>query len=281
MGQPAALAFKANTMINFFRRIRKQLADDNQFFKYSRYAIGEILLVVIGILIALQINNWNERRSQKDQLHQYLGTLVKELNDDRESLMSGKRVNAYRVHSMQWLLQFAGLKPIDFGGPVVMGIIPYEYHSKNIWVDPFPDSLNIRFIEAAISWVGRNADSGGKKTYTMDELNNTGMFSKMENTELKSALAHYYYEMVETLRASNIKETKYTDKWEQSFIDDGLDIYNMRSMEDPLSLLRDNKSRVEILKLISTEANWRARLAEWAIEEIDELIPLIQAEIKN
>ena len=47
-------------MIPFFRRIRKQLADDNQFLKYSRYAIGEIVLVVIGILIALQINNWNE-----------------------------------------------------------------------------------------------------------------------------------------------------------------------------------------------------------------------------
>jgi hypothetical protein len=38
------------------------MADDNQFFKYSRYAIGEIVLVVIGILIALQINTWNEER---------------------------------------------------------------------------------------------------------------------------------------------------------------------------------------------------------------------------
>jgi len=49
-------------MIGFFRRIRKKLADDNKFLKYSRYAIGEIFLVVIGILIALQINNWNEHR---------------------------------------------------------------------------------------------------------------------------------------------------------------------------------------------------------------------------
>jgi len=56
MGQPAALAFKAKTMINFFRRIRKKLADDNKPLKYMRYAIGEILLVVVGILIALSIN---------------------------------------------------------------------------------------------------------------------------------------------------------------------------------------------------------------------------------
>ena len=52
-------------MINFFRKTRKKLADNNQFFKYSRYAIGEIALVVIGILIALQINNWNEARKNK------------------------------------------------------------------------------------------------------------------------------------------------------------------------------------------------------------------------
>ena len=49
-------------MIPLFRKIRKQFADDNKPLKYARYAIGEIVLVVIGILIALQVNNWNEER---------------------------------------------------------------------------------------------------------------------------------------------------------------------------------------------------------------------------
>jgi len=49
-------------MINFFRKIRKKLADDNKPLKYMRYAIGEIVLVEIGILIALQINTLNENR---------------------------------------------------------------------------------------------------------------------------------------------------------------------------------------------------------------------------
>ena len=44
-------------MLPFFRLIGKELADDNQALKYSRYAIGEIVLIVIGILIALQINS--------------------------------------------------------------------------------------------------------------------------------------------------------------------------------------------------------------------------------
>jgi hypothetical protein len=52
-------------MINFFRKIRKKLADDNKLLKYMKYAIGEILLVVIGILIALQVNTWNEDRKSE------------------------------------------------------------------------------------------------------------------------------------------------------------------------------------------------------------------------
>jgi hypothetical protein len=48
-------------MIRFFRKIRQKLLTENKFSKYVLYAIGEIVLVVIGILIALSINNWNEQ----------------------------------------------------------------------------------------------------------------------------------------------------------------------------------------------------------------------------
>lgn len=63
-------------MTTFFRRIRKTMADDNRPMQYARYAIGEIALVVIGILIALQINNWNVQR-QKEKLEKVLLEQVK------------------------------------------------------------------------------------------------------------------------------------------------------------------------------------------------------------
>ncbi len=66
-------------MIAFFRTIRKNLVDDNKPLKYLRYAFGEIILVVIGILIALQINNWNEKRKQNNERILY----QKSLHDDR------------------------------------------------------------------------------------------------------------------------------------------------------------------------------------------------------
>jgi len=68
-------------MIKFFRKIRQKLLTENKFSKYLLYAIGEILLVVIGILIALSINNWNESR-KKENLKQRLYVEL------RESIMS-------------------------------------------------------------------------------------------------------------------------------------------------------------------------------------------------
>jgi len=50
-------------MIKFFRKIRKNLLNEGKATRYFKYAIGEIILVVIGILIALRINNWNETKN--------------------------------------------------------------------------------------------------------------------------------------------------------------------------------------------------------------------------
>jgi len=59
-------------MINFFRKTRNKLITENKFSKYLLYAIGEIALVMIGILLALQVNNWNEKRLEKIIEQEYL-----------------------------------------------------------------------------------------------------------------------------------------------------------------------------------------------------------------
>ncbi|MGB5169791.1 MAG: DUF6090 family protein [Eudoraea sp.] len=68
-------------MIKFFRKIRQQLLSENKFSKYLLYAIGEIVLVVIGILIALQLNTW--RIEKKDQ--QIEKTILENIKRDLES----------------------------------------------------------------------------------------------------------------------------------------------------------------------------------------------------
>ncbi len=69
-------------MIKFFRRIRQQLVSQNKFSKYMIYAIGEIVLVVVGILIALSINNWNEGQKIKLQEKALLNNIIEDLKSD-------------------------------------------------------------------------------------------------------------------------------------------------------------------------------------------------------
>ncbi|MGB5236310.1 MAG: DUF6090 family protein [Flavobacteriaceae bacterium] len=69
-------------MIKFFRHIRQQLLSEGKTGKYLKYAIGEILLVVIGILIALQINNWNENRKTDIKIKNSLVALKSDLSRD-------------------------------------------------------------------------------------------------------------------------------------------------------------------------------------------------------
>jgi len=70
-------------MIKFFRKIRQRLVTENKFSKYFLYAIGEILLVVIGILIALQLNNLNEDRKIEVTRQGYYHQLLEDLNKDK------------------------------------------------------------------------------------------------------------------------------------------------------------------------------------------------------
>lgn len=80
------------------------MADDNQFLKYSRYAFGEIVLVVIGILIALQINDWNEARLAKIEEKRILSNLHQEFEKNRVLLDSCISDNQKAFYSMKQVM---------------------------------------------------------------------------------------------------------------------------------------------------------------------------------
>ena len=75
-------------MIKFFRKIRQKMLTENKFSKYLIYAIGEIVLVVIGILIALQINNWNEQRKKNQTYLNILKAVKSDMMIDTTGIAS-------------------------------------------------------------------------------------------------------------------------------------------------------------------------------------------------
>ncbi|MBT8307071.1 MAG: hypothetical protein KJN85_09050 [Maribacter sp.] len=87
-------------MIKFFKHIRQRLLTENKFSKYLLYAIGEIVLVMIGILLALQVNNWNEANKGKKAEQVVLKNLAHEFKSNHKDLISLKTTitNCYEAN---------------------------------------------------------------------------------------------------------------------------------------------------------------------------------------
>ena len=80
-------------MLRIFRNFRKSTMKNNKVSSYILYALGEILLVMIGILLALQVNNWNQKRILKNQLDNILLAVANDLKTD--TLMAGQVIEHY------------------------------------------------------------------------------------------------------------------------------------------------------------------------------------------
>lgn len=113
-------------MIKFFRHIRKNLIDDGKTARYLKYAIGEIVLVVIGILIALSINNWNEKRKERLTERILLVSL-------KEDLLRNKQLIDSNISGLNFIL-----RRID---------ILLNAYSENL---PYNDTLNSYFHLARV-----------------------------------------------------------------------------------------------------------------------------------
>ena len=119
-------------MIKFFRKIRQKLLTENRLSKYLLYAIGEILLVVIGILIALQINNWNEERKQDQRSSYIYQELINNIKMDIDDLTRNLRSDSSTRSSIAFVLNILKEKP-----PYDETTIPYHFGRISIYTNFF------------------------------------------------------------------------------------------------------------------------------------------------
>ncbi len=158
------LIIELKIMLPFFRKIRWRLAANNQFFKYSRYAIGEIVLVVIGILIALQINNWNENKKLRSTEQQYLLSLKEEFNFNKAELKRIMERNGKNADN--------AMKIIDNMGPEDPDITEEE--------------LVVLMAGSLLSDIQFEPNQG-----VLDEIISSGKLGMFSNHELKFTLSSW------------------------------------------------------------------------------------------
>ena len=91
-------------MIKFFRKIRQNILSEGKTGKYFKYAIGEIILVVIGILIALSINNWNEDRKAEKLANENYLNLITSLQQDSVNVQRTRKLNEIGLNALRLII---------------------------------------------------------------------------------------------------------------------------------------------------------------------------------
>jgi hypothetical protein len=261
-------------MINFFRKIRKQLADDNKPLKYMRYAVGEIVLVVIGILIALQINNWNEDRKRQNLIQSQLLNLVASLRSDSIMWSRTIDVNEFRLSSIEYLLEKAGQ---SFNAAPSLP----KADSTFIWQGPYPDSLDMKFIRKSFSWFTKGFNNVIVDRTALNEINNLGLYSEIKNDQLKSKI-HDYYALIDFHFGDlNIQNRVNMQDEFNDFLRDnyGVDPQFNLDIADPIEFIKNEKGIILRLKTISKQASWHGLQAVNAKNMANEIIKMIKNEI--
>ncbi len=258
-------------MINLFRNVRRKLADDNQFLKYSRYAIGEIVLVVIGILIALAINNWNQERVKKIALQEHLKNMVEALNKDSEGgLTLLKNINEFRFYSMLYLLDISGHESNylpDFERD--KDFVPVEW----LWKGKIPNQYNEQFIKIAIKWMHITTEGGGNYKTILDKINDEGLFSYIEDPALKIAIENNYYEEERRfgiVEGQNIRKFKYD--WIDAMNSKGFNKEYIKDPKEVIEWLENSPEAIAKLRNLASNAKWLFESCDFMMEDNKQLM---------
>ena len=171
-------------MIKFFRHIRQNLIMENKTNKYLKYAIGEIVLVVFGILIALQINNWNQERIQYNETKVLLNGLRFDVEEDIKSLQNQLNLLSLR---RDWA----------------------DYILKSLDSQKVTDSSTFILSMSRVGFIFNYSQTF--PTYT--EIVSSGKLSYIKSEKLKNALAKYQTQVdnnrqIESSYNLGLKETE-------------------------------------------------------------------------
>ncbi len=239
-------------MITFLRKLRERLIPGSAVTKYLLYATGEILLVVVGILIALQINNWNQERQNRALEHSSLENLMEDLVIQREIIIEHldyEEIMLARVDSSRWYLE------AKIGNEELTNLLQL---------------LTGRFTFVA-----------NKATFT--NLGATGNIVLIENEELKNSIVRYYQLLDYVTSVVNNNNLFVIDSIFGEFVANNRIGFrlNTRGEIDENYRLDPEQQFTLIRQLAMRESNSESIIlkCDELLEATDELIALVQAEL--
>jgi len=170
-------------MIKFFRHLRQAMVKENRVSKYMLYAIGEIVLVVIGILIALQINTWNKTQSDIKTETISLKNLVQDLEKQSTSL------DEYIVYESDYIAN--GVEVLKH----------YAKHKAFVEMDSIQADLYMLSERRTFNPI----------TTTFEELNSTGDIALIRNEGIKREVIKYYNDLERVALIISNNNTNHVD----------------------------------------------------------------------
>ena len=238
-------------MIKFFRKIRQRLLTENKFSKYLLYAIGEIALVMIGILLALQVNNWNDERKEKRHEIDILKQMKTDLEED---IQIGWKYPIY-VREMS----------IKSSEIIINNLENYK---------PYHDSLDVSFgwIPATTIFMPRTSVYDNLKTVGFDVIDNNDLRNKYQQ------LFDFRYKLLE-LQFNEINIRIY-NRFEDFYLDNFKEI-EIQKNATPLDYeaLSGNHKFLQMVKLNKKIKEQQLQLLAETKEEINYVINLIAQEL--
>jgi len=261
-------------MLPFFRKLRHRLLAENRLTRYLLYALGEILLVVIGILLALQVNNWNEDRKFRTQQAGLLSDLSKDLEANLRELQIGYNQNSLLLDEYRGLM-----RAIKENQPASPAIDSLCLHLEN-WSSPYITSTAYESLKNKGLEVIEN-DSLKERIISMYDRTFVFLTEDYDRMEwdfaatVKTSLLNKYIEYEELDSQANGSPVR-ADPMDPKAIYGSVRVAPV----DFEAMKADNQFVNMLSQLIYNRARG-VRVYSQVIEELDSLIEAIQRELEG
>jgi len=254
--------YKTNAaMITLFRRLRQKLISSGSLTKYLLYALGEILLVVLGILIALQINNWNEHQKRLLQETELLESFEVELGNTRGRLQNIVEYNLYTKEVIAELEEH------------LLDKRPYEARLDSMFFISTRFNFGDRFSTVALD----NLNSYGIDIIRNKELRNQIILTYEAYPYLKEA-QNIYTDIILSA-GKDLLNTRFVELWDGDASND--DVTGTMHPLNYNELLTDQEFLYFLRSLPNHMVYFVERPVEYTLTRIESSLQMIESELNK